>query len=492
MTMARNRENEELGRDLIREPESTAARQRAGDTAGGYSRGAGTRAASVPKTLDSGKAPTYTSAYKGVMDKAIKSLQGRKPFQYDYTEDPMYQQYAKGYTREGQRAMEDTLGQIAARTGGLASAYAASAAAQANNYYMQQLADKIPELRQIAYQMYQDEEDRLRQDIDLYAGLEQQDWGRYMDRMGLFNQDRSFRYGVHRDSIEDARYDREWQHQLDREAVDDARYEDETAYDRERDAISDARYEDERDYSRGRDAISDARYEDETAYGREQDARQWERTERLDAADEAQRALENQRYDAEIAYSREQDALDRELQEKERALTIWQITGTLDEGGAAVLGLQPGLKTSDREFREAELELSRQQAARSSSGRSSGGGGSRTVEPTPKLGGGTALPGTVQRSENPWLAPAFPSGEDVVSGALTGLLGRVFGGSGSQGRQEGEMSTTAQSILNSIRHINPGTSANIQSKFGGEIEDALDRGDIDDWEADYLLSLLGY
>lgn len=119
--------------------------------------------------------PTWSDPYRAERDSAISQLQSRKPFSYDPEIDPAYQQYKEQYTREGKRAMDDTLAKVSARTGGLASSYATSAAGQANNYYMQQLADKVPELRQLAYQMYQDEGDRLRADAQMYGSLSAND-----------------------------------------------------------------------------------------------------------------------------------------------------------------------------------------------------------------------------------------------------------------------------------------------------------------------------
>ncbi len=160
------------------------------DTAGG-----GTAA----KTTTGWRAPVYTSKHQKAMDDAVAALRAVKPFEYDPESDPLFQGYKKTYTREGQRAMQDTLGQVSARTGGLASSYATSAAQQANNYYMKQLADKIPQLQEMAYRMYRDRMGDLRDDVDLYSGLEDRDRSR-------FESDRSFGYGVHRDDVGDQQW----------------------------------------------------------------------------------------------------------------------------------------------------------------------------------------------------------------------------------------------------------------------------------------------
>ncbi len=199
--------------------------------AGGQKQTEATGGGAAAKTTSSWRAPAYSSKFQKARDDALAALKAVKPFSYDPESDPLFQGYKKTYTREGQRAMQDTLGEVSARTGGLASSYATSAAQQANNSYMQQLADKIPQLQEMAYRMYRDRLGDLRADVDLYGGLEDRDRSR-------FESDRSFDYGVHRDQVADERYA------------------DELAYDRGRDALADQRYDDERAYERGQDDIA--------------------------------------------------------------------------------------------------------------------------------------------------------------------------------------------------------------------------------------------
>lgn len=220
----------------VAESERAKAGYSGGANGGGY-----IPLSSTVKEPDYGEAP---SEYKAAMDKAIQALQGRQPFRYDPESDPSYQQYAEQYTRLGKQAMEDSYGHAALRTGGLGGSAAMSASQQAYNGYMQALADKIPELRQIAYQMWQDEEDRLRRDVDLYGSLDQQAWNRWnSDRSfqrGAFEGDRDFDYNKGMDQWNMVR-------QLDRDAKTDA----ETEYQRGQDAKDWAWKENERDYSRG-------------------------------------------------------------------------------------------------------------------------------------------------------------------------------------------------------------------------------------------------
>lgn len=58
-----------------------------------------------------------------------------------FTEGEDYASLAKRYSTQGKKAMDDTIGKVAARTGGLASSYATAAGNQAYSGYMEKLED---------------------------------------------------------------------------------------------------------------------------------------------------------------------------------------------------------------------------------------------------------------------------------------------------------------------------------------------------------------
>lgn len=199
-------------------------------------------------------APTYTSKYQDQIDELLGDILNRPDFSYDPETDPRYQAFRKEYQREGQRATADTMGQYAAMTGGMPSTAATMAAQQAGDYYAAQMADRIPELYQLAYSMYQDEGDNMRLNMDMLTALEQGDYNKYLNLLNQYNNDRSFAYGLYsdnwnrnyqldRDEISDQRYDMEWNYGVDRDQISDTRYEDETAWNRQQ-------YEDETEYAR--------------------------------------------------------------------------------------------------------------------------------------------------------------------------------------------------------------------------------------------------
>lgn len=184
-----------------------------------------------------GEAPTFSSKYSGQMDDVLGKIQNRDPFSYDYTTDPQWQSYKKEYTREGQRAAADTMGQYAAMTGGMPSTAAVTASQQAGDYYMAQMTDKIPELYQAAYRMYQDQGADLYNQLNALNGMYQNDYNKYLSDLDQYNRDRDFDYNQYIDN-------RNYNYQLGRDSVTDSQWEkefglnkDNAAYNR---AVSDA------------------------------------------------------------------------------------------------------------------------------------------------------------------------------------------------------------------------------------------------------------
>ena len=142
------------------------------------------------------EAPVYNNRYDDTIQDPIQGILNREDFSYDPATDPLYQNYRKQYTREGQRATADTLGQAAAASGGIPSSYATTAAAQAGNYYAAQMTDKIPELYQLAYNQYLNDYNMQLSDLGVVQGAEQSDYDKYLNELNQFNTDRAFDYNA--------------------------------------------------------------------------------------------------------------------------------------------------------------------------------------------------------------------------------------------------------------------------------------------------------
>ena len=187
-------------------------------------------------------AGAYVSRWQSQIDALTGAILGRDPFSYDKNKDPLYQQYAESYTRGGQRGMQDTLAQVSARTGGLASSYAQSAAQQTYNNYMAALADKVPELQQLAYSMYMDDIAMDRADLDMLMGLDNTDYGRWSDN-------RNFNYGAYRDSVADAQWQQNFNYQQAQDALAQQNWQSQFDYQMAQDALAQQNWQTQWDYN---------------------------------------------------------------------------------------------------------------------------------------------------------------------------------------------------------------------------------------------------
>lgn len=114
-------------------------------------------------------------------DKVLSDLKNMKDFSYDVNGDALYQQYKDQYTTQGKLAMQDTMGQAAAMTGGYGNSYAQSVGQQAYQGYLSQLNNVIPELYQLALSKYNSDRDDLYRRSDLYQSLHDSEYAKYAD-----------------------------------------------------------------------------------------------------------------------------------------------------------------------------------------------------------------------------------------------------------------------------------------------------------------------
>ena len=159
-----------------------------------------------------GQAPgEYSDPYAEQLSQLYEQITGRPGFQYDLNGDMLYKQYAQQYAQMGRQAMQDTMGQAAAMTGGYGSSYASTAGNQAYQGYLQQLNDKIPELYDRALATYQMQGDQMKDQYSMLRDLQDTDYGRYKDELSRYyedlglaredwQQERAFDYGQYGDS----------------------------------------------------------------------------------------------------------------------------------------------------------------------------------------------------------------------------------------------------------------------------------------------------
>lgn len=199
----------------------------------------------------------FKSAYSEQIAALVQKAQDNTAnFKYDPMTDASYQALAKEYARLGDRANENTIANQAALTGGRASSYAVSAAAQAQNQYNQALTDKIPELERLAYDRFNADRNYGLNLLGTMKSLDDSAFNRFTDQ-------RNFNYQQGRDNVADQHWDKTFDYQKLRDNVADQHWDKNFDYQKQRDNVSDSHWERNFNYQQGRDSVSDSHWERE-------------------------------------------------------------------------------------------------------------------------------------------------------------------------------------------------------------------------------------
>lgn len=134
----------------------------------------------------------YQSKYQAVADEVLNNYMNRGKFSYDLNGDALYQQYKDKYITQGKLAMQDTMSQAAAMTGGYGNSYAATVGNQAYQASLQNLNDVVPELYQMAYSQYQQEGQDMLNKYGLLTDRENTEYGRYRDTVADWQAERDY------------------------------------------------------------------------------------------------------------------------------------------------------------------------------------------------------------------------------------------------------------------------------------------------------------
>lgn len=185
-------------------------------------------------------APTYAGTYDTKLEEIYDKIVNRDKFKYDVNGDALYQQLAAQYQQQGKLAMEDTMGQAAALTGGYGNSYAVGAGNQAYQGYLQKINEMVPELHDAALARYNADGEALVDEYALTGDLRDEEYGRYQYELNLYLQDVDRKQGLADNAYERGRDNWYTSYQMGVDA-------DNTRYEREQ-------------------------YEAETAYGKQQDA----------------------------------------------------------------------------------------------------------------------------------------------------------------------------------------------------------------------------
>lgn len=153
--------------------------------------------------IQSGKT-SYSDQVRDMMDK----IMNREKFSYDVDKDPLFQQALASSMGSGQQAMQNTIGQASALTGGYGSTYATTAGNQAYNAFIEDAYDNLPQYYQMALDAYNMEGEEMYRQFGMVSELDDKEYNR---NLTAFDATRQYRnqayneaYALHRDSVSDA------------------------------------------------------------------------------------------------------------------------------------------------------------------------------------------------------------------------------------------------------------------------------------------------
>lgn len=156
--------------------------------------------------VENSKPGEYQSQYTDKINGLLDNILNRKEFSYDFNADPLYQQYKDQYTTLGQQAMMDTVANAATMTGGYGNSYGVTAGVQANQAYLQQLNNIIPDLYNAALKKYDNETANLYNQFSALGSQEDREYGKYRDTVGDWQNDRGYYYDKYAGSISNDQY----------------------------------------------------------------------------------------------------------------------------------------------------------------------------------------------------------------------------------------------------------------------------------------------
>lgn len=194
------------------------------------------QAASDLAAMESKRPGSYNSKYQASIDSTLNNILNKQDFKYDMNNDALYNQYKDYYTQAGKTAMQDTIGQATALTGGYGSSYAQTAGQQQYNAYMQQLAQIVPQLEERAYNRYRDSIADNYNTLSMLQSLDDSSYGRYRDTVGDWRDDLNYLYGKYAD-------ERNFDYSKYQTALDQFNTDRNFAYGYDRDAISDSQWQ---------------------------------------------------------------------------------------------------------------------------------------------------------------------------------------------------------------------------------------------------------
>lgn len=155
-------------------------------------------------TSDAGR-PSFDYSYDSEMRALIDQILNSNLA--DWKQGDQYAALRDQYAANGEMGMNDLLGQVSSRTGGLASSYAASVANQ-------EYSDWMSKLEQAAREMYQQDRSDKLNSLGVLSDAYDREYGEYGDKLNQWNTDRNFAYQQAQDALANQWKQKEWDYNM--------------------------------------------------------------------------------------------------------------------------------------------------------------------------------------------------------------------------------------------------------------------------------------
>lgn len=226
--------------------------------------------------------PIYANSYEDEIRDVYNKIVNREEFTYDVNADALYNQYKDQYVSLGKLAMQDTMGQAAAMTGGYGNSYAASVGNQAYQSYLSQLNQVVPELYGMAYDRYRQEGQDLLNQYNMLGDMRDTEYNQYLNELtqywnnvnyykSLLDDAYNQGYTANRDAYNQYIDERNFAYQQQQDALQQQNYLNEFEYQKLQDALQQQNFEKEFEYKKWQDAIANDQWQQSFDHGVAQD-----------------------------------------------------------------------------------------------------------------------------------------------------------------------------------------------------------------------------
>ena len=241
---------------------------------------------------------TGKTTYSNQINQLINDYKNREKFSYNADNDPMFQQALASAMKSGQTAMQDTMGQAAALTGGYGSSYATNVGQNAYNQYVQEAYNMLPEYYQLAMEAYNQEGQNMLNQLSMMDNADSKEYDRlnnaynmnYNSAQNMYNQE----YGAWQDSVNNAynyagllnsdywnkmdydestrQYDQNFGYQQYQDALSQSNWQNQFGYQQYQDQVAQNQWQTEFDYQQYLDSLGQSNWQNEFDYNQYQDA----------------------------------------------------------------------------------------------------------------------------------------------------------------------------------------------------------------------------